>query len=136
MLCGFWPRSSRSAPEWMRCVKHCWRGLGSAISQVISYDSSHSRACCCSLDYSCYGGLNMSQRAAPSSISTEFHAARAAWTAMIKERLQEFGRQGTLVIWAIRPIFDLAIAALVYAGGAKDLVPYIVVSMTANSLVW
>jgi ABC-2 type transport system permease protein len=78
----------------------------------------------------------MSQRAAPSLILTEIRAAQAAWKAMIKERIQEFGRQGTLVIWAIRPIFDLAIAALIYAGGRKDLVPYIVVSMTANALVW
>jgi ABC-2 type transport system permease protein len=78
----------------------------------------------------------MSQRAAPSSISIEIRAAQAAWTAMIKERIQEFGRQGMLAIWAIRPIFDLAIAALIYAGGRKDLVPYVVVAMTANSLVW
>jgi len=78
----------------------------------------------------------MSQRAAPNLISTEIRAAQAAWRAMIKERIQEFGRQGTLAIWAIRPIFDLAIAALIYAGGRKDLVPYIVVSMTANALVW
>ncbi|HVB63746.1 MAG TPA: ABC transporter permease [Nitrolancea sp.] len=78
----------------------------------------------------------MSQRAAPNLISTEIRAAQAAWSAMIKERIEEFGRQGMLAIWAIRPIFDLAIAALIYAGGAKDLVPYIVVSMTANSLVW
>lgn len=78
----------------------------------------------------------MSQRMAPNLISIELRAAYAAWIAMLKERLEQFGRQGMLVIWAIRPIFDLAIAALVYAGGAKDLVPYIVVSMTANSLVW
>jgi ABC-2 type transport system permease protein len=69
-------------------------------------------------------------------ISIELRAALAAWIAMLKERVEQFGRQGTLAIWAIRPIFDLAIAALVYAGGAKDLVPYIVVAMTANSLVW
>jgi ABC-2 type transport system permease protein len=73
---------------------------------------------------------------APNLISIELRAIKAAWIAMLKERLEQFGRQGMLVIWAIRPIFDLAIAALVYAGGAKDLVPYIVVSMTANSLVW
>jgi ABC-2 type transport system permease protein len=69
-------------------------------------------------------------------ISIELRAVQAAWIAMLKERMEQFGRQGALAIWAIRPIFDLAIAALVYAGGAKDLVPYIVVAMTANSLVW
>jgi ABC-2 type transport system permease protein len=78
----------------------------------------------------------MSRSVAPSSILTEINASYAAWRAMTKERVDDTLRQGRLAIWAVRPIFDLAIAALIYAGGRRDLVPYIVVAMTANALVW
>ncbi len=78
----------------------------------------------------------MSRNVVESSILTEINAVYAAWLAMTKERLDEFARQGRLAVWAIRPVFDLVIAALIYAGGRKDLIPYIVVAMTANSLVW
>ena len=78
----------------------------------------------------------MSQNVVESSISTEVKAAYSAWVSMTKMRFDEFARKGALFLWAIRPVFDLAIAALIYAGGRKDLVPYIVVAMTANSLVW
>ncbi len=78
----------------------------------------------------------MSRNVVENSILTEINAVYAAWLAMTKERLDEFARQGRLAVWAIRPVFDLVIAALIYAGGRKDLIPYIVVAMTANSLVW
>jgi ABC-type multidrug transport system permease subunit len=78
----------------------------------------------------------MSQSVVGNSILTEMKAMYSAWLAMTKERIDDIARQGRLAIWAIRPLFDLAIAALIYAGGRKDLVPYIVVSMSANSIVW
>ncbi len=78
----------------------------------------------------------MSQNVARSWILTEVSAAYAAWVAMTKEHIDDFVRQGRLAVWAIRPLFDLSIAALIYAGGRRDLVPYIVVAMTANALVW
>lgn len=78
----------------------------------------------------------MLRSAVGNSILTEINAIYAAWVAMTKERIDEFARQGRLVIWGIRPLFDLSIAALIYAGGRKDLVPYIVVAMSANALVW
>ncbi len=78
----------------------------------------------------------MSQNVGRNSILTEMHAAYAAWIAMSKEHIDDVVRQGRLAIWAIRPLFDLSIAALIYAGGRRDLIPYIVVAMTANTLVW
>src|SRR5919202_1351046 len=70
------------------------------------------------------------------SISSEAHAAVASWLFLLKCRWEHFGRQGYLVVWAVRPVFDLGIAALIYAGGHADLIPYLVVAMTANAAVW
>lgn len=78
----------------------------------------------------------MSPNAALTSISSETRAARAAWLTMLRERFYDYGRGGYFAIWVIRPMFDLAIAALIYAGGRADLIPYLVVALTANSVVW
>lgn len=78
----------------------------------------------------------MSPSVALSSISTEARAAGAAGRAMLKERLYHFGQQGYLLTWIVRPIFDLAIGALIYAQGDRTLIPYLVVAMSANALVW
>ncbi|HEU5424662.1 MAG TPA: ABC transporter permease [Nitrolancea sp.] len=78
----------------------------------------------------------MTPSAARRSITTEAGAAFASWQVLLKERWEHFGRQGYLFIWVVRPIFDLALAALIYAGGRTDLIPYLVVAMTANSAVF
>lgn len=78
----------------------------------------------------------MSPSVARSWIWSEAVAAVAAWLTMVRERWYDYGRGGYFAIWALRPIFDLAIAALIYAGGRRDLIPYIVVSLTANSVLW
>lgn len=69
-------------------------------------------------------------------MSSEVGAAAGAWVAKMRERLDDYTRGGYAVVWVIRPIFDLAIAALIYAGGGSSLIPYLVVAMSANSLVW
>lgn len=70
------------------------------------------------------------------SIRCELMAAIAAWRAMMIERWDDYGRGGYFAIWAIRPLFDLGIAALIYAGGRHGLVPYVVVAMSANVITW
>lgn len=65
---------------------------------------------------------------AVNSISTELGAAAAAWRTMFQERFHTYGRVYALD-WFVRPIFDLAIVALIYAGGREDLVPYVVVAI-------
>lgn len=77
----------------------------------------------------------MSRNAVVSSISTEFQAASAAWIMMFKERFYLYGRSYA-IDWIFRPVFDLSIAALIYAGGRDDLVPYVIVAMAANSFLF
>lgn len=77
----------------------------------------------------------MSQSVAASSISTELRAMLVAWQMMFKERFYQYGRSYA-IDWMIRPIFDLSIAALIYAGGRKDMIPYVIVALAANSFLF
>ncbi|HUZ02685.1 MAG TPA: ABC transporter permease [Thermomicrobiaceae bacterium] len=77
----------------------------------------------------------MSPSLALNWMSSEAGAIAGAWLAKMRERLDDYAR-GYFAVWVIRPIFDLSIAALIYAGGGRDLIPYLVVAMSANSLVW
>ncbi len=77
----------------------------------------------------------MSRSAVASSISTEFQAAWAAWITMFKERFYLYGRSYAFD-WMLRPVFDLSIAALIYAGGRKELIPYVIVALAANSFLF
>lgn len=70
------------------------------------------------------------------SIWSEAEALWFSWLTLLAERWEHFGRQGYLLIWVVRPVFDLGIAALIYAGGRRDLIPYLVVAMSANAVVW
>lgn len=77
----------------------------------------------------------MLQSKAASSISSELRAVRAAWLTSFRERFHVYGRS-YLLEWTIRPIFDLSIAALIYAGGRTDLAGYVVVAMAANMFLF
>lgn len=77
----------------------------------------------------------MSRNVAASSISTELQAATAAWKTMFKERFYLYGRSYALD-WMLRPVFDIAIAALIYASGREELIPYVVVALAANSFLF
>ena len=68
-------------------------------------------------------------------ISTEFQAASAAWKTMFKERFYQYGRSYA-IDWMLRPVFDIAIVALIYSGGRKDLIPYVVVALAANAFLF
>lgn len=60
----------------------------------------------------------------------------AAWAVMVRERLDTITRGGYVLVWVIRPVFDLSIAGLVYAGGRRELLPYVVVALAANAVLW
>lgn len=77
----------------------------------------------------------MSRSAAASSISTEVQAAWASWIMMFKERFYLYGRSYA-IDWMLRPVFDLSIAALIHAGGRKELIPYVIVALAANSFLF
>lgn len=77
----------------------------------------------------------MLQSAAASSISSELRAAWAAWQVMFRERFYLYGRSYALD-WMIRPVFDLSIAALIYAAGNREYIPYVIVALAANSLIF
>ncbi len=77
----------------------------------------------------------MSQNAVVRSISTEAGAARAAWFTMFRERFYLYGK-AYLLDWTVRPIFEVATVALIYANAPNDLVPYVVVAVAANMFLF
>jgi ABC-2 type transport system permease protein len=72
---------------------------------------------------------------AVNSISTEVGAACAACRTMFRERFYVYGRAYALD-WMVRPIFDIAIIALIYVGGSDDLVSYVVVALAFNMFLF
>ena len=72
---------------------------------------------------------------AVNSISTELGAAGAAARTMFRERYYVYGRSYALD-WFVRPIFDLAIIALIYVGGNSELVSYAVVAVAFNMFLF
>jgi ABC-2 type transport system permease protein len=72
----------------------------------------------------------------PSSISNNLRIAIAAMIIMLRDRWFMMTRGGYLVLWTIRPVFELSIAALIHASGRTDLVAYVVVGITANAFIF
>lgn len=70
-----------------------------------------------------------------SSISSNLRVLLASTVLMARERWFMLGRDGYLVLWTARPLFDLAIAGLIHAAGRAELVSYAVVGMTANAFI-
>lgn len=62
-------------------------------------------------------------------------AAAASWRAKTIERLQAAGLGGYLLIWILRPVFEIAIAALVYSA-RPELLRYTVVAFAANAFLF
>jgi ABC-type multidrug transport system permease subunit len=77
----------------------------------------------------------MQQSMAPSSISSSLLVTYAAMVTMLRERWFLIARGGFALLWFVRPIFDLAIAGLIYAGGRPELLPYVVVGISANAFI-
>ncbi len=76
-----------------------------------------------------------------SSISTDhpIHAALlaigASWRAKMGEQLVTTGAGGYLALWIVMPVFQLAIAGLVYRGVRPELVRYVVVGIAASTFI-
>jgi ABC-2 type transport system permease protein len=69
-------------------------------------------------------------------LAADLRAVAASMRAKAAERLYTAGLGGYLLIWMLRPIFTLSIAALIYQHGRPDLVRYTVVTIAADSLVF
>jgi ABC-2 type transport system permease protein len=68
-------------------------------------------------------------------ISNNARVALASTWIMMLDRWFLMARGGYIVLWTARPIFDLAIAALIHASGRADLVSYAVIGITANAFI-
>ena len=68
--------------------------------------------------------------------ATEGRAVVASWWAKSVERWRHAGLLGYLLIWMLRPLFDLIIVALIYADARPDLARYTVVTIAAQSLIF
>lgn len=55
---------------------------------------------------------------------------------MLRDRWFIMSRGGYIVLWTLRPVFDLAIAALIHASGRTELVSYAVIGITANAFIF
>lgn len=73
---------------------------------------------------------------APNSITNNLRITLAAMMIMLRDRWFIMVRGGFIVLWTLRPIFDLAIAALIHASGRTELVSYAVVGITANAFIF
>ena len=60
----------------------------------------------------------------------------AAMLIMLRDRWFIMSRGGYIVLWTIRPVFDLAIAALIHASGRTELVSYVAIGITANAFIF
>lgn len=60
---------------------------------------------------------------------------RAAWLTSFRERFHLYGKS-YLLDWTVRPVFDLAIAALIYLSGRTELASYVVIAMAANMFLF
>ncbi len=69
------------------------------------------------------------------SISNELRAVYYAWLMMFRERMYLYGISYAFN-WLLRPIFEVALVALIYVHGDRERVPYIVVALAANTILF
>jgi ABC-2 type transport system permease protein len=88
----------------------------------------------------------MRQSALATSISTSSRepgalrlvtaALAASWRAMFAERLGHGGLLGYFATWVAYPLFQIALVAMIYGEGRRDLLNYAVVALAANTLLF
>ncbi|MEX2426427.1 MAG: ABC transporter permease [Thermomicrobiaceae bacterium] len=78
----------------------------------------------------------MTRATALSLISSNLRITLAAAMIMLRDRWFMMARGGYIVLWTARPVFDLAIAALIHASGRTELVSYAVVGITTNAFIF
>ena len=70
-------------------------------------------------------------------VATELRAVGASWWAKKVEQLRVVGAGGYLLIWTVRPFFELGALALIYGGSARpDLIRYATVAIAAQALIF
>lgn len=80
---------------------------------------------------------NSTERWSPTGrLVPALRAAAASCRALFLERFAHGGVAGYLAIWVVRPLFDLAIVALIYGPTRPDLLHYAVVALAANAFVF
>ena len=67
------------------------------------------------------------------STSNEIRAAYYAWNMMVRERFYLYGR-AYIFDWALRPVFDVSIVALIYLHGDRDRIAYVVAALAASTI--
>jgi ABC-2 type transport system permease protein len=70
------------------------------------------------------------------SISNNTRVLIAAMIIMLRDRWFIMMSGGFIVLWTVRPVFELAIAALIHASGRTELVSYAVIGITANAFIF
>ena len=83
------------------------------------------------------GAASWSSSSGRQRLAAELRAVAASSRAKTIERFYTAGLGGYLLLWMVRPFFELGIVALIYgAGGRTDLIRYAVVAIAAQSLVF
>lgn len=69
--------------------------------------------------------------------AVELRAVGASWRAKSIERFRATGVGGYLLIWTVRPFFELGALALIYGGGERpELIRYATVAIAAQALIF
>ena len=83
------------------------------------------------------GAASWSSSSGRGRLAAELRAVAASARAKTIERFYTAGLGGYLLLWMVRPFFELGIVALIYGAGARtDLISYAVVAISAQSLVF
>jgi ABC-2 type transport system permease protein len=75
-------------------------------------------------------------RREPGAVRLALAALAASWRAMLAERLGHGGLLGYFATWVAYPIFQIALVAMIYGEGRRDLLNYAVVALAANTLLF
>src|SRR5215212_5445195 len=65
-----------------------------------------------------------------------FGALVASWRAMAAERFGQGGLLGYFAAWVAYPLFQVAVVALIYGTGRRDLLNYAIVAPAANTCIF
>src|SRR3954471_8470524 len=76
------------------------------------------------------------KRGEPGALHLVFASLTASFRAMFAERLTHGGVLGYLVGWVALPLFQIAVVAMIYGKGHRDLLNYAVVALAANTCIF
>jgi len=79
---------------------------------------------------------NFTSRREPGALRLGLASLTASWRAMFAERLGHGGLTGYFATWVAYPLFQIALVAMIYGQGRRDLLNYAVVALAANTLLF